>query len=155
MFKEEIKKLAAEQVAERNLRQAKKAEDCPKQPPLRDDFKAWTDFFRAWDDKESYWQWFIASDTRKNRRRFQIRIRHLVQAFVRGVPYARLEARTSMDPALLAGAMLFVMRHLGVAHDMAAVAAWLGLKASAYIPRWWTAEYLGLPATAPVEASVG
>lgn len=110
MFKEEIKKLAALQVAERSMRAEKKASKEPRHRPSVAEFTgepqrpAWMlprarrdAYVAACEPARPYHDWFWESDARKRRRRFQIRVRHLLSAFHRGVPYKTVEPRTTSD----------------------------------------------------------
>ncbi len=129
MFTEEIQKLAAAQVAERKARAEKKASTPQeaKQRPVWTPGAEWLLVRDALNDPASYWQWFIASTHHKQKRRDQIRICHLINAYVAGVPYAVLEKKTHVPVFDLACAMIPTMRAFGVPHSMEGVYAWLGV----------------------------
>lgn len=177
MFKEEIKKLAAEQVAERKARQAKKASDEPRRWPTRPlnvdgtqkGYYGLTKEERRQYEEACklvlpYHEWFIASQRRKLSRRHQIRIRHLYEMWMRGVPYLLVESKTVSDLKDLAYWMtelrLYVCPDTPDPWGDKDIRPWLGLPPvqnpyprvmSPYTPR-----VLGLPAPQPEkqEASV-
>lgn len=110
MFTEEIKALAQEQKNERAARNEKKA----------------TTEDRTTTD---YQTWFINSDYHRRGRSFKIRIRHLVAAYMKGVPYKTVEAKSVMHERELLYYLLHAMASVDPATDhREALAAWLGYK---------------------------
>lgn len=160
MFKEEIKALAAEQVAERRARTEKKASTPQEEkvPPARVSYDSWQKFWAAWNQKDAYWMWFIGSTARKEHRRAQIRIRHLIAAYVAGVPYNVLEKKSHVPVYDLACGMIIVMRALGVSHSMDDVYAWIGADMSKKHYQQYgcfhSARCLGIPEPENVGASM-
>lgn len=152
MFKEEIKKLAAEQVAERSDRNRVKAGTYGDLTVNPNDMSTLS----------PHALWFVYSDSRKKQRRLQIRIRHLIAAFLAGVAYATLEQRTIIPLYDLECAMVTVMRASGISHSIDAVHAWLDVDSqkamyhgmAPYRTYWWTPQYLGIAESENVGASM-
>ncbi len=152
MFKEEISKLAAAQVAERSDRNRVKAGTYGDLTVNPNDMRTLT----------PYALWFVYSDSRKKQRRLQIRIRHLIAAFLAGVAYATLEQRTIVPLYDLECAMVTVMRASGIPHTIDAVHAWLAVDSqkamyngmAPYRTYWWTPQYLGSAESENVGASM-
>lgn len=154
MFKEEISKLASAQVAERSFRAMAKASNLERTCPVP--------MTAAWLSTNEYAQFFMASDRVKKQRRLQIRIRHLIAAFLAGVAYATLEQRTIVPLYDLECAMVTVMRASGIPHSIDAVHAWLDVDSqkamyngmAPYRTYWWTPQYLGIAESENVGASM-
>lgn len=167
MFKEEIKKLAALQVAERQARHAMKASDAPRRVPPRPLAGDGTpksyygmskeerrQYEEAWKLVAPYHEWFVASSHRRHRRRSHIRIRHLLDAFRRGVPYKVVESHTTTELEHLAYWLTQALLHFEPSREDRAcndVRAWLGAKP--YLNPWmptpsprFATEVLGLAA---------
>lgn len=173
MFKAEIKKLAAAQVAERQARHAMKASDAVRHRPQLTEYSPTARSYYGMSlDERSRWEeacraslpyheWFIASDRRKFTRRQQIRVRHLLDAFHSGVPYKVVESSTRTDPELLAYWLTTALLHLEPGREDREcndVRRWLGAKPwmdrFPPVPYAGLVKYLGfLPEAAPTQAA--